>query len=61
MATATQNELRYDVSLPEYCRLMRLTWPQAWRRVLTGEVRALKIRGRWFIAREDVRDTLPAA
>lgn len=44
------------LSLPEVCRILGLSWPQAWRLVLRGELQGQQVRGRWLVQAASVAD-----
>jgi hypothetical protein len=49
-ATMAGMSERVRISLPEYAQRLGLSWGQAYRRVLRGEVRAARDRsGRWVV------------
>ena len=43
-----------SVSLPSAAQALGLSWIQAWRLVLTGELKGTQIGGRWQIERESL-------
>ncbi len=42
------------VSLPAAAQALGKSWIQAWRLVLTGDLKGSKVRGRWQIDRESL-------
>ena len=47
--------MRDTVGLVEAAQILGLSWAQAWRLVLIGDLRAEKRGGRWRIEAESVR------
>ena len=45
---------KLDTPLAILAHRAGLSWPAAWRKVLTGDVRAEKRGGRWYCHRDDV-------
>ena len=50
----TNGEKDGPVSLPSAAQALKLSWIQAWRLVLTGELKGSKVGGRWRIERESL-------
>ena len=42
------------ISLPETASRLGLSWPQAWRLVLTGVLIGTKVAGRWLVHESSV-------
>jgi len=48
------NHTDETVPLPVAAQALRKSWIQAWRLVLTGELKGSKVGGRWQIERESL-------
>ncbi len=46
------------ISLVQACRLLRLTYQQAYARVLSGRLPAERVDGRWYLSTSDLRRLL---
>lgn len=46
------------VPLVQACRLLKLTYQQAYARVLSGRLPAERVDGRWYLSTSDLRTLL---
>ena len=46
---------RDEMTLPECARALEISWAQAYRLVLTGELQSRQVGARYFVSAADVR------
>ena len=45
-----------ELPLPAVCRKLNISWAQAWRLLLRGDLQGRQVRGRWMVSAESVSD-----